>query len=131
MSFLKAFRTKQPAMPPEPHPGRWPIAVWLGGEFLTGTQLWSQRSPEQAFQQQATLANQKAAAESSALLYLTDEGLDRPVVILGRQDSGITMTLARLLARAGEDTQRVIVYIDGAASRNTQANVVALLQAFG
>ncbi|GIV96990.1 MAG: hypothetical protein KatS3mg057_1647 [Herpetosiphonaceae bacterium] len=147
MSIFKALRApkSRSTLPEhEPNPGRWPVGVWLGGENLLGTRLWTQHDPDPVMlapQRDAradvactpseTGAAELGRTEPPALLYFTDEGLSRPVLVFGRHGSGITTTLLRLLARAAEDPRRTLIYVDGAADTATQRRAIALMHAFG
>jgi hypothetical protein len=128
------------ALPPLA-PGAFPLAVWLGGDQqIDATRaLTLARSrhapdlldPRVSGSSRASANDLERPIAGHTLVHLSNEGLQRPIVVVGRPGSGMTSTLIRLAARAAEERQRTVIYLDGAWDAATEEQVIATFTASG
>ncbi len=115
------FRRSHPPVVSDPlqEPGQWPLALRLD-EMDLGTALTVR-----------PVTFRMADAPSVAEVYLTAEGLRRPILVLGADPASTTQTLLRLAGRALEEPVRTVVVVQGDATTAQPASLTALMSHMG
>ncbi len=101
-------------------PGQWPLALQVAGDSDLGTAI-----------QRRVHASRTVDEPAMTDVYLTADGLRRPMLVLGANSSSITQTLIRLAGRALEEPERTVVYVQGVAQPTDQQGIAALMARLG